>query len=51
MVEWENWETTMEPLQINAKEGPVTCSIYAKDNGLLDTPGWNHFKSIAKRQK
>jgi hypothetical protein len=51
MVEWANGETTMEPLQIIAKDDPVTCAIYAKDNGLLDTPGWKHFKSIAKRQK
>jgi hypothetical protein len=50
MVEWENGETTMEPLQIIAKDDPVTCH-YANDDGLLDTPGWKHFKSIAKRQK
>jgi hypothetical protein len=51
MVEWENGDITMEPLQIIAKDDPVTCAIYAKDNGLMDTPGWKHFKSIAKRQK
>jgi hypothetical protein len=51
MVEWENGDTTMEPLQIIAQDDPVTCAIYAKNNGLLDTPGWKHFKSIAKRQK
>jgi hypothetical protein len=50
MVEWLNGETTMEPLQINAKDDPVTCAIYAKDNGLLDTPGWKNFKAIAKQQ-
>jgi hypothetical protein len=41
----------MEPLQIIAKDDPVTCEIYAKDNGLLETPGWKHFKSISKQQK
>ena len=51
MVEWENGEITAEPLQIIAKDDPVTCAVYAKDNGLLDTPGWKQFKSIAKRQK
>ena len=51
MVEWENGETTSEPLQIIAKDDPVTCAIYAKDTGLLDTPGWKQFKSIAKREK
>jgi hypothetical protein len=51
MVEWENGETTMEPLQIISKDDPVTCAVYAKDNGLLDTPGWKQFKYIAKHQK
>jgi hypothetical protein len=48
MVEWEIGETTMEPLQIIAKDDPVACAIYAKDNGLLDRTGWKQFKSIAK---
>lgn len=51
MVEWETGEVTSEPLQIIAADDPVTCAIYAKDNGLLDKPGWKKFKSIAKRQK
>jgi hypothetical protein len=51
MVEWDNGETTMEPLQIIAKDDPVTCAVYAKDNGLLDTTGWKQFKFIAKQQK
>jgi hypothetical protein len=51
LIEWENWETTKELLQVIAKDDPVTCAIYAKDNGLLDLPGWKQFKSIARRQK
>ena len=51
MVEWETGEVTSEPLQIIAADDPVTCAIYAKDNGLLDLPGWKKFKPIAKRQK
>jgi hypothetical protein len=51
MVEWEHGETTMEPLQIIARNNPVTFAVYAKDNGLLDTPGWNQFKSKSKQQK
>jgi hypothetical protein len=50
MVEWENGETK-ESLQIIAKDDPATCAVYAKDNDLLDTTGWKHFKSIAKQQK
>jgi hypothetical protein len=51
MVECENVETTMAPLKIIAKDDPATYAIYAKDNGLLDTQGWKHFKSIAQHQK
>jgi hypothetical protein len=34
-----------------AADDPVTCAIYAKDNNLLDVPGWKHFKSIARHQQ
>ena len=51
MVEWENGEVTTEPLQLIAADDPVTCAIYAKEKGLLDTPGWKRFGKIAKRQK
>jgi hypothetical protein len=51
MVEWENGETTSEPLSIIAADDPVTCAIYARENDLLDKPGWKRFKGIAKRQK
>ena len=51
MVEWETGEITAEPLNIIAKDDPVTCAIYAKDHDLLDLPGWKRFKSIAKRQR
>ena len=47
MVEWENGETTTEPLHLIAADDPVTCAIYAKDNDLLDKEGWKRFKGIA----
>jgi hypothetical protein len=50
-VEWENRETTNEPMTTIAADDPVTCDIYAKDNDLLDVPGWKRFKSIARRQQ
>ena len=50
-VQWENGEITWEPLGIIAKSDPVTCAIYAKENGLLDTPGWIQFKRLARRKK
>ncbi len=51
LIEWENGEQTYEPLRIVAKDDPVTCAIYAKDNNLLDTPGWRSFKRLAMRTK
>ena len=50
-VEWETGEVTYEPLHTIAADDPVTCAIYAKDNGLLDTDGWKRFRSLAKRAK
>jgi hypothetical protein len=50
-VEWENGETTNEPVTTIAADEPVTCAIYAKDKNLLDGPGWKRFKSIARRQQ
>ena len=51
MIKWETGEITSEPLTIAAADDPVTCALYARDNDLLDLPGWKRFKSIAKRQK
>jgi Reverse transcriptase (RNA-dependent DNA polymerase) len=34
-----------------AKDDPVTTAAYAKEHGLLDTPGWKRFKRIARREK
>jgi hypothetical protein len=51
MVEWENGETTTEPLSVIATDNPVTCAIYAKEHDLLDTEGWKRFRNMAKREK
>ena len=50
-VEWENGEVAYEPLHAIAADDPVTCAIYAKDAGLLDTDRWKRFRSLAKRAK
>ena len=50
-IEWENGEVMDEPLGIIGADAPVVCAIYAKDNGLLDTPGWKRFKRLANRAK
>lgn len=59
LVLWSTGEQTWEPLHDrNGKRGlwvddPVTVAIYARDNGLLDTPGWKlpGLKKMAKTQK
>jgi hypothetical protein len=51
MVEWENGETTTDPLSVIATDDLVTCAIYAKEHDLLDTEGWKCFRNMAKREK
>jgi hypothetical protein len=45
---WENGEIR---LIVIATNDLVTCAISARENALLDLPGWKHFKSIAKQEK
>ena len=40
LVNWETGESTFEPLATIAVDDPVTCAIYAKENGLLEEDGW-----------
>ena len=49
-VEWENGEVTSEPLDFLAKDIPVDLAMYAKEQNLLNLPGWKRFKRIAKRE-
>jgi hypothetical protein len=52
LMEWENREITKEPLAIIAADDPaVTCSINAKEKGLLDKEGGKHSKRIADQEK
>ena len=51
MIQWEDGQTTSEPLDEFAKTNPVPCAIYARDNGLLETKGWIRFKRIANSEK
>jgi len=36
MIKWENGKVTSEPLTIITADDPVTCTIYARENDLLD---------------
>lgn len=49
-VKWNNGEVTWEPLSLIRKSDPVTCAIYAKENALLDEPGWTRFRKLANKQ-
>ena len=40
MVEWLNSKITTFPLDILGADNPVNCVQCARNNGLLDTPGW-----------
>jgi len=59
LVLWSSGEQTWEPLcNRTGKSGlwiddPVTVAIHARDNGLLDEPGWKlpGLKKMAKTQK
>ena len=58
LILWDTGEQTWEPLWTVDKKGiaqtdPVTVAIYAKENDLLDTPGWKipGLRRIAKSQK
>jgi hypothetical protein len=42
-VEWETGEIAQEPLAILTKDIPVNLAKYAKENDLLDQPGWKRF--------
>ena len=50
-VKWSTGEETWEPLKIISVDDPVTCAKYAKENNLLETPGWKRFKRLAQREK
>jgi hypothetical protein len=51
LIEWETGETTYDPLDLNAKDDPVTCAKYAKQHNLLNTAGWKRFKHITDSSK
>ncbi len=50
-IEWETGEITWEPLDMIAKDDPVTCAVYAKKNNLQNLPGWKRFRHLIKHDK
>ena len=51
LVQWEDGTITSEPLDIIAKDDPVSCAKYAKENNLLEDPGWKRFRRLTKNDK
>ena len=51
LVHWEDSSKTWEPLNLMAKDDPVTLAKYAKQNNLLDTPGWKFLHRIVRHAK
>ena len=51
LVQWEDGTETWEPLNLILADDPATVAAYAKENNLLDTPGWKKCKKFAKRAK
>jgi hypothetical protein len=51
LIEWENGEITKEPIKVIATDDPVTCAIYARENGLLNQPGWKRFGTSPKMRR
>jgi hypothetical protein len=51
LIHWDTGEETWEPLHVIAKDDPITCAKYAKENSLLDQPGWKRFRRLAKTDK
>ena len=43
LVEWENGETTAEPLNVFGADDPLSCTIYAKEKNLIHLDGWKCF--------
>ena len=40
LVDWEVGPQTWDPVNIMAKQDPMTIVKYAHDHELLKTPGW-----------
>ena len=47
LVLWEDGTETWEALGVIKASDPITLAAYAKDNDLLETPGWKKLKKFA----
>ena len=50
MREWENWDISSKPLLLISADIRVKCTIYAKEHNMLNKPGFQSFKCLAKHE-
>ncbi len=48
LIDWEDGDTTWEPLTWMVKQDPITLAMYGLENDLLDTKQWRRLKRHAK---
>ena len=51
MTHWEDGSHTYEPLSQLKADDLVTVTMYAKQNGLIDEPGFKSLRRIANQEK
>ena len=52
LIKWETGECTWEPTDLlDMDDHKVDLALYARDNNLLDLPGWKKYRRLAKRHK
>jgi hypothetical protein len=49
LMRWDDGSESYEQLEMIIKDDPVTLATYAKNHNLLNKPGWNKLKAIARR--
>ena len=50
-VQWGDGTSTWNDLGITFQDDPITVSLYAQRNDLLDTPGWKECRGYVKNPK
>ena len=50
-VKWGDGTSTWNDLGVTFQDDPITVSLYAQKNGLLETPGWKDCRRYVKSPK
>ena len=49
--EWDNGEITSDSLSVIEDDEHAAYTLHEKEHNILENPGWQRFKCLAKRQK